>query len=154
MTGTLRYMAPEVYIRGTPYNTSCDTYSFAILFWQMLVLQLPFEDLNDEDTFVQEVFVRNTRPTLNRKQIRSLACRELLCQAWDPNPRNRPSMEDMGRVLRKATYASESGDNYDHDPKRRRSTFVFLHSNGKDPSNATKVSRKVLSEIADPSEIF
>jgi len=154
MMGMLHYMAPKVYVRGTPYNTSCDTYSFAILLWQMLVLERPFDDLDDEETFVQEVFVKNTRPTLNRKQIRSLECHELLCQAWDPNPRNRPSMEDIGQVLRKVTYASELGDDdLNYDPKRRRSTFVFLHSNGKDPSNATKLSKEMFSDIADPSEV-
>ncbi len=152
MTGTLRYMAPEVYMRGTPYNTSCDVYSFAILLWQMLVLQRPYEDLEGEETFVQEVFVRNTRPTLNRKKIRSLTCRELLRKAWDPNPRDRPPMVDIGRVLRQLTFALELGDDSDFDPKRRRSTFVFLHPNGKDPTDSNKTLKDIFSEIADPSE--
>jgi serine/threonine protein kinase len=41
-TGTPRYMAPEVAL-NQPYNASCDTYSFCILFWQMLMLKKPFE---------------------------------------------------------------------------------------------------------------
>ena len=34
-TGSLRYMAPEVSL-GKPYNDTVDTFSFAILCWQML----------------------------------------------------------------------------------------------------------------------
>ncbi|KAL3937478.1 MAG: hypothetical protein SGARI_002109 [Bacillariaceae sp.] len=41
-TGTPRYMAPEAAL-NQPYNASCDTYSFCVLFWQILMLKKPFE---------------------------------------------------------------------------------------------------------------
>ena len=41
MCGTPRYMAPEVAL-GEPYNETCDVYSFAILFWQLLSLEQPY----------------------------------------------------------------------------------------------------------------
>jgi serine/threonine protein kinase len=40
MTGSLRYMAPEVATMKN-YNESCDTYSFATLLWQMMALKIP-----------------------------------------------------------------------------------------------------------------
>jgi serine/threonine protein kinase len=41
MTGSPRYMAPEVAMKKN-YNESCDTYSFAILLWEMMALQIPY----------------------------------------------------------------------------------------------------------------
>lgn len=40
-TGSLRYMAPEVALNQC-YNTKADTYSFAILFWQLCSLTVPY----------------------------------------------------------------------------------------------------------------
>jgi serine/threonine protein kinase len=42
MTGSPRYMAPEV-ANAKPYNATCDSYSFAILLWEMVSLQVPYE---------------------------------------------------------------------------------------------------------------
>jgi serine/threonine protein kinase len=39
--GTPRYMDPQVAL-GRPYNELCDVYSFSVLFWEMLQLQIPF----------------------------------------------------------------------------------------------------------------
>jgi serine/threonine protein kinase len=39
--GTPRYMEPHIAL-GQPYNELCDVYSFSILFWEILQLQLPF----------------------------------------------------------------------------------------------------------------
>ena len=41
-TGSLRYMAPEVAL-SHPYNATVDSYSFAILMWQVCSLQIPFD---------------------------------------------------------------------------------------------------------------
>jgi serine/threonine protein kinase len=41
MTGSVRYLAPEV-ILGNPYNEKADVYSFGILFWYMMAFEPPF----------------------------------------------------------------------------------------------------------------
>lgn len=40
-TGTIRYMAPEI-MRGDPYSTPADVYSFAVLLWEICTLQRPY----------------------------------------------------------------------------------------------------------------
>ena len=70
MTGTLRYMAPEVAL-GRPYNTKCDVYSYSLVLWQMLTLQRrPYCHYNDYSHFDssrvlhQNVHVESERPPL------------------------------------------------------------------------------------------
>ncbi len=42
-TGSPRYMAPEIANRR-PYNQKADVYSFALLFWQICELKVPYDD--------------------------------------------------------------------------------------------------------------
>lgn len=42
--GTNGYTAPEV-LRGTCYSTPCDVFSFAIVIWETLALQSPYQEL-------------------------------------------------------------------------------------------------------------
>lgn len=44
-TGSLRYMAPEIAMNQC-YNTKADSYSFAILFWQLCALTVPYAGYN------------------------------------------------------------------------------------------------------------
>jgi len=44
-TGSLRYMAPEVALNQN-YNLSADSYSFAIVFWQICSLTVPYAGYN------------------------------------------------------------------------------------------------------------
>jgi serine/threonine protein kinase len=116
-------MAPEVYSKGKPYNTSCDVYSFAVLVWQMLTLTCPYHEFTDETTFCAQVFHNNIRPSL--KKITSKVCSALLERAWDSRLDERPRMEEFCKVLRQEALALEFGEEGDFDVKRRRSTFLF-----------------------------
>lgn len=44
MTGTRRWMAPEVFL-GQPYGLKADVYSFGLMFWYVVALELPFGDI-------------------------------------------------------------------------------------------------------------
>ena len=62
MTGSLRYMAPEVAIMGQPYNESCDVYSFTIVLWEMLSLKRAYMAVGTtQDAFIQKVHVESDR---------------------------------------------------------------------------------------------
>ena len=52
MTGSPRDMAPEVAL-DRPYNEKIDIYSFSILCWEMLALQLPYRMFACTDAFKQ-----------------------------------------------------------------------------------------------------
>jgi serine/threonine protein kinase len=54
MTGTRRYMAPEVGL-GKPYNSSVDIYSWALIMWYLLKLEVPFGSKCAASTIVFDV---------------------------------------------------------------------------------------------------
>ncbi len=58
--GSYRYMAPEV-VRHEPYNTKADVYSWAVLSWEMLAVEKPYDGVT-ESTFVKVTcFWRSTK---------------------------------------------------------------------------------------------
>eukprot|EP00586_Coscinodiscus_wailesii_P004310 CAMPEP_0172482872 /NCGR_PEP_ID=MMETSP1066-20121228/9534_1 /TAXON_ID=671091 /ORGANISM="Coscinodiscus wailesii, Strain CCMP2513" /LENGTH=333 /DNA_ID=CAMNT_0013246351 /DNA_START=135 /DNA_END=1133 /DNA_ORIENTATION=- len=60
LTGTRRYMAPEVCL-CEPYNLTADVYSFAILFWEIWTLKKPFQKL-DYEGHTKKVVIKGVRP--------------------------------------------------------------------------------------------
>lgn len=70
-TGSLRYMAPEVALEK-PYNHSVDTYSFAIIVWEMLARKKPFTGLGRE-AFHALVAVGGERPPIDKRTHPDLA---------------------------------------------------------------------------------
>ena len=52
--GTTLWMAPELLRRGS-YGTPCDVYSFGIVMWELLALQLPWASLNSVDEIASYV---------------------------------------------------------------------------------------------------
>jgi serine/threonine protein kinase len=121
MTGSLRYMAPEVGL-GKPYNEKCDVYSYSIVLWEMLNLSgKAYCHIPDEASFCEKVFVENVRPPLKRKW--SVRLQKLLQEGWDKDPAGRPTMVH----IRKSLLAEiQSCFLFEHDlTQRRRSTFLY-----------------------------
>jgi serine/threonine protein kinase len=94
-TGSTRYMAPEVAL-GKPYNEMADVYSFGILLFQILALETPFTGLT-VNTFPKMVFEKGARPIPDPKWPQSIT--GLLRKCWSANIKERPSMDDVTRIL-------------------------------------------------------
>mmetsp|Transcript_31762 Transcript_31762/g.41985 ORF Transcript_31762/g.41985 Transcript_31762/m.41985 type:complete len:342 (+) Transcript_31762:172-1197(+) len=86
-TGTPRYMAPEVAL-SNPYNTRIDTYSFGIICWQMLTLQLPFDGMKIDD-FTPLVVEGGMRPECPSDWPNDLT--ELVKSCWHQDLLKRPN---------------------------------------------------------------
>lgn len=92
MTGSLRYMAPEVAVKK-PYNSSADVYSFGILLWQILSMDIPFKGLNVQ-LHHELVIGKGIRPDLPAKWPQGW--KTLVRKCWAGKLADRPPME---RVL-------------------------------------------------------
>jgi serine/threonine protein kinase len=90
-TGSRRYMAPEVYSSDL-YGLPADVYSFTVLFWQLLSLQLPFKGLSLE-VYAHKVYVKKYRPAVKRNWSKKL--KKIIVKGWDHNPSRRPKMNDF-----------------------------------------------------------
>lgn len=120
-TGSPIYMAPEVAL-GKPYNGTCDTYSFSILLWEMLALTPPFE-LYTIQKLKQRVYGKEQkRPFL--EEAWPGAIQQLLEQGWATEPKQRPTMLQVEKRLKKECIQLR-GTSRGLEHKRRRSTYVY-----------------------------
>lgn len=93
--GTTHWMAPEV-LTGSKYDEKVDLYSFAMILYELISHEIPFEDV--EPSAVARHAIRGDRPCL---QAVTSDCPEkfvaLMTVCWDQDPGRRPS---FGNVLR------------------------------------------------------
>ena len=95
--GTVRYQAPEI-ISKKPYNTKSETYSLAIVIWEIMALKRPYDNLSGDD--VKESVARiGCRPTIPRSWPRAL--KSLLEQGWAKSTSQRPTVAEMEATLAK-----------------------------------------------------
>jgi serine/threonine protein kinase len=95
MVGTRRYMAPEVVMRRG-YNLKADVYSWAVVFYEMISLNRPFEECT-RDLHQQLVLEEGLRPTLESNWPTEI--QELLQQGWSQDPCDRPDMKTVCHKL-------------------------------------------------------
>lgn len=90
-TGSLRYMAPEVFNKW-PYNFFADTFSFGILLWEVAALERPYNDLTPSE--IREMVIKwGERPVT--KDAWSDRVVDLMTTSWDSNYRKRPTMKEI-----------------------------------------------------------
>ena len=92
--GTLRYMAPEV-ATNQAYNISSDVYSWAVVSYELLSLEKPFDGWT-RDLHADLVCTRGIRPkTTNTLHPISPDMKSVLEQAWSPIPSSRGTMSQI-----------------------------------------------------------
>jgi serine/threonine protein kinase len=94
--GTRRYMAQEVFY-GNVYGLPADVYSFGILAWEILALEVPFEDY-DITSHELYAYKKKRRPKL--KPYWNQDIKQLVHSCWLHDPCDRPTMEDVYRQLK------------------------------------------------------
>jgi serine/threonine protein kinase len=98
-TGSYRWMAPEV-IRHEMYNERCDVYSFAILGWEMLTYQIPFDRLMPvEAAFAVAREAR--RPDMPSDPPPPATVQRMLEWCWQQDSMLRPSFAEVVEMLQK-----------------------------------------------------
>lgn len=132
MTGSPRYMAPEVGLEK-PYGFSCDAYSFAILFWQMYSCKTPFEVYGMKSLRTRVWGTEQKRPFIQPDWPATI--KDLLTKSWSENINDRPSFQQIYKILRQECVGARDGDEEGLEHARRRSTFVFTSKSGKPKAN-------------------
>ena len=126
MTGSLRYMAPEV-ANGQPYNAKCDTYSFAILLWEILALKPPYELYTPKSLREKVYNGLHKRPPVDESWTQAMKL--CLKRSWGQDVATRNTMEQVVGILRQECVRARNGDDQGLEHYRRRSTFVFRKTN-------------------------
>mmetsp|Transcript_12402 Transcript_12402/g.17311 ORF Transcript_12402/g.17311 Transcript_12402/m.17311 type:complete len:134 (+) Transcript_12402:977-1378(+) len=91
-------MAPEV-ARHSPYGQGADVYSFAILFWEILALKIPYEKLlTKRADYENQVLLNGNRPPLS--QSWPPLCRHIISECWAADPAERPNFKRIASVIK------------------------------------------------------
>ena len=93
--GTARYMSPEA-AYGKPIGKASDVYSFALLVWEKLALEIPFLSMKTQD-FIRDVLEHRRRPRLHCNW--PAVVKEMLLLGWAIDPNMRPSFDQFGHAL-------------------------------------------------------
>jgi len=99
MTGTLRWMSPEVYF-SHPYGLSADVYSFGLLLWNLCYLETPFAAHSALKAFHRNVMVKSKRPTRQSSSLVSNSLWSTMSLCWSRDPTDRPDFDIVCDVLR------------------------------------------------------
>lgn len=108
MGGTVIYMPPEKYepsanTKNRPTDVKHDMYSYAIIMWEVLSRQIPYEDMTNPITIMFSV-IRGARPDTSLDSLpgnipnRDTLVR-LITNGWKANSEERPSFCDCLIVL-------------------------------------------------------
>lgn len=146
----MRYMAPEV-ASGKPYNERCDSYSFAILLWEIMALATPYEMYTPKSLREKVYNGPHQRPKIEESW--SNAIKTCLKRSWAGDLHTRTSMAQVRSVLRTECIRVRGGDDAGLEHNRRRSTFVFRKPQKKTTAKKAcpiKNAKKVPPSKEDP----
>ena len=99
MTGSRRWMAPEVYLCA-PYGFSADVFSFGLLLWNICSLKVPFGKKLTCESHHERVIVKRERPKRLCSKLISSSLMNLMECCWSVNRSKRPSFEEICTLLR------------------------------------------------------
>ena len=132
-----------------PYNATCDVYSFAVMFWQMLSTRTPFELYTIKSLKAKVWAGENKRPPVPDEV--SVPIKTLIRRAWAADPNERPTMSNIYQILRKECVRVRHGDASGLEHARRRSTFVFRGAREALETTTTTVKRQSRLSKTDPA---
>lgn len=95
ITGTLRYMAPEIRKNCDNYDLKVDIYSLSLNFWFMCTGLRPYHEYNLENYATCELIVKcGIRPNIkNLNWLKSNKFEKLIVDMWNQEPEMRPNIE-------------------------------------------------------------
>ncbi|KAJ7658275.1 kinase-like domain-containing protein, partial [Mycena polygramma] len=111
IAGAVRWAAPELLRTRPNGDTSLnvspmsDVYSFGGIMYQVLCGDIPFVEIENNFQVLFAVILDNKRPS--RSRAISSSDWQFICQCWDVNPDNRPSLPEMQEFLK---YGAEQGE--------------------------------------------
>lgn len=95
ITGTLRYMAPEIRKNCDNYDLKVDIYSLSLNFWFMCTGLRPYNEYDLENYATCELIVKcGIRPNIkNLNWLKSDKFEKLIVDMWNQEPEMRPNIE-------------------------------------------------------------
>ncbi|KAG1714797.1 Mitogen-activated protein kinase kinase kinase 7 [Nymphon striatum] len=94
--GSAAWMAPEVF-EGNRYSEKCDVFSWAIIMWEVLARQKPFNDIGCSAFRIMWAVHTGKRPSLLQNCPKPIE--DLITRSWAKDPDIRPSMTKIVKIM-------------------------------------------------------
>jgi serine/threonine protein kinase len=94
--GTLRYMAPEIFINNENYDLKIDIYSLSLNFWYIYTGILPYEEIINNDNFRLHI-INGYRP--DKTLIKYKPLQILLINMWNTESELRPDITSVFNTI-------------------------------------------------------
>ncbi|OHT11677.1 TKL family protein kinase [Tritrichomonas foetus] len=145
MIGTAHWMAPEVVMSSPYYNEKVDVYSFAILLWELLTGDMPYQKLSQVNITLG-IIQGTLRPPLPDDTPPKLS--ELIQKCWNQDPNKRPSMNRVVSNLKQARYHFAGTDETEFAAKAGISTHKKRH---RSKIEITMEPEELIKALNDPN---
>ncbi|CAD7702253.1 unnamed protein product [Ostreobium quekettii] len=99
LAGTIEYMAPEC-INSKNVTHKSDLYSLALILWECLTGSTPYKDYDHAFAIMFTVASNGTRPQFPEDVHCPPGLKQLICDCWSQEPRDRPCCEEVLTRLR------------------------------------------------------
>ncbi|XP_060769937.1 mitogen-activated protein kinase kinase kinase 7 isoform X2 [Neoarius graeffei] len=94
--GSAAWMAPEVF-EGSNYSEKCDVFSWGIILWEVITRRKPFDEIGGPAFRIMWAVHRGTRPPLIKNLPKPIE--SLMTRCWSKDPSQRPSMEEIVKIM-------------------------------------------------------
>ncbi|KAG7342470.1 serine/threonine protein kinase containing WD-40 repeat domain [Nitzschia inconspicua] len=150
MTGSRAFMAPEVAM-FLPYGFSADVFSFGMLMWEVLALEMAYAHVS-VDWHYNAVVLGNKRPRNLGDEVPSVI-NETIVKSWSANPKQRPDFVALCDTLYNYLSA-QVGDSSDNEEGRRETHLIIRNRLIASPVSAKCVMRLLEAPRALPMRAF
>lgn len=106
MTGTIRYMSPQVATKQK-YGLSADVYSFSLLLWELASLETPFAGMRSKEILE---CLKTGKCRLSVKSHWPASIRNIISRGSDVDPSRRPTIDRMNGALKRQVARSGGED--------------------------------------------
>ncbi|EFA85865.1 putative transmembrane protein [Heterostelium album PN500] len=120
--GTPVYMAPEILLKK-PYGTQADVYSFGIMLYELVIGEIPFDDLR-ANWEIPRFILDGQRPTKGL-ELAPPTIRQLIEECWRGEPDERPTFDTIIPRLEEALITFSDMNT----PPTNRNTPIFTLNN-------------------------
>lgn len=97
MRGNPTYSSPEI-LQFKDYSKSGDVYSYGFIIFEIITKEIPFKEFTNKNEIFNEVVIKCNRPQIPSNVPTSY--RELIERCWSQEMRERPTFEDIVKILK------------------------------------------------------
>eukprot|EP01132_Coremiostelium_polycephalum_P006275 gene6275-7818_t len=124
-----RWLAPEI-MMNNQYNEKVDVYSFAIVLWELISRDIPFEEYYDDlkwNSILEDKIINGMRPTIPHECPQEM--KTLIADCWNGDPRKRPSFDVVLKRLQTMQKTFTLSQKLDFSKHKTTSPEIMLENN-------------------------